>query len=154
MEIDGEHYWDGGYMGNPAVFPLLESCDSSDVILVQINPIATAEVPTTAREILDRVNEISFNSSLMREMRAIAFITRLIQEGSIDEKAGLKTFHVHMIEAEDIMSQLGFSSKLNIDWEFICSLRDLGRARADAWLTENYEALGVKSSLDIDEVFL
>ncbi len=154
VEIDGEHYWDGGYMGNPAVFPLLENCDSTDVILVQINPIATAEVPTNARDILDRVNEISFNSSLMREMRAIAIITRLIEDGSIDKKAGLKTFHVHMIEAEDVMSRLGFSSKLNVDWDFVCSLRDLGRERAGAWLTENYEDLGVKSSVDIDEVFL
>ncbi|MDJ0947610.1 MAG: patatin-like phospholipase family protein [Alphaproteobacteria bacterium] len=154
VEIDGEHYWDGGYMGNPAVFPLLEGCDSNDVILVQINPIATSEVPTTARDILDRINEISFNSSLMREMRAIAFITKLIQDGSIDERAGLKKFHVHMIEAEEVMSQLGFSSKLNIDWEFIHSLRELGRQRADAWLTQNYRKLGVESSIDIDEMFL
>ena len=81
VEIDGEAYWDGGYMGNPAIFPLIYECGSADVVVVHINPLARPDVPKTATEILNRVNEISFNSSLMREMRAIAFVTRLIDEG-------------------------------------------------------------------------
>jgi len=154
VEIDGEHYWDGGYMGNPAIYPLLYGCAADDVILVQINPISTAKVPTTARDILDRINEISFNSSLMREMRTIAFITRLIEEGAVDHKAGLRKYHMHMIEAEQVMSQLGFSSKLNASREFVVWLRDLGRIRAEAWLERNFDKIGSESSVDIDEMFL
>ena len=154
VEIDGEAYWDGGFMGNPAVFPLLEGCASSDVILVQINPIATAKVPTAARDILDRVNEISFNASLMREMRAIAFITKLIDDGAIRKSAGLKRFYIHMIEAEDVMSALDFSSKLNASRPFLTWLRDLGRARAEAWLDTDFAALGTRSSLDVAATFL
>ena len=76
VEIDGEHYWDGGYMGNPAIFPLIYGCESKDIVIVHINPVEREDPPRTAAEILDRVNEISFNSSLMREMRAISFVTR------------------------------------------------------------------------------
>ena len=86
VEIDGEHYWDGGYMGNPAIFPLIYDCDSADVVVVHINPIERPDVPTTARDIMNRINEISFNSSLMREMRAIAFVTKLIDDGKLERR--------------------------------------------------------------------
>ena len=153
VEIDGEHYWDGGYMGNPCIFPLIYHSASQDVIVVQINPITRDHVPTTAREILDRANEISFNSSLMREMRAIAFVAHLIDEERLDQQR-YKRLNMHMIEAEDELRELGFASKLNVEWEFLIYLRDLGRKTADEWLAVNAEFLGVKSTIDMRDMFV
>ena len=107
LEIEGEAYWDGGFMGNPALFPLFYHCTTTDVAIIQINPICRPELPKTAREILDRVNEISFNSSLMREMRAVAFVTELIERGQLDDSR-YRPVRVHLIEAEDAMNRLGF----------------------------------------------
>lgn len=153
VEIDGEPYWDGGYMGNPALFPLIYDCDASDIVVVHINPIMRSETPKTARDILNRINEISFNSSLMREMRAISFVTRLIDDGVIAD-ATMKRMLIHSIEAEDFMRKLGVSSKLNPDWEFLTHLRDVGRERADQWLSENYDNVGSRSSVDIAAKYL
>jgi NTE family protein len=153
VEIGGEPYWDGGYMGNPAIFPLIYNCDSADVIVVHINPIMRAETPKTARDILNRINEISFNSSLMREMRAIGFVTRMIDEGTIPE-GRMRRMYVHSIEAEEFMRKLGVSSKLNADWEFLTHLRDVGRSSAEAWLEKNFEALNERSTVDIDAKYL
>ncbi|MGH6931552.1 MAG: patatin-like phospholipase family protein [Dongiaceae bacterium] len=153
VEVDGEHYWDGGYMGNPAIFPLIYNCDSHDVVIVHINPIERDELPTTGRDILNRVNEISFNSSLMRELRAIQFVTDLIENGSIKEN-GLKKMHIHSIEAQDVMSGLGVSSKLNPNWEFLTYLRDVGRERAERWLDGQYDNIGRASTCDIRARFL
>ena len=102
VEIDGEHYWDGGYMGNPAIFPLIYQCDSRDIVVVHINPIERRELPRTARDILNRVNEISFNSSLMREMRAIHFVTDLIESGQLGE-GRMKQMLIHAISADELM---------------------------------------------------
>ena len=153
IEIDGEAYWDGGYMGNPAIFPLIYGCQSRDVIVVHINPIARDEVPRTASDIMNRLNEISFNSSLLREMRAIAFVNRLIDSGTIrgDEMKGVL---VHEIEAEAFMKELGVASKLNADWGFLTRLRDAGRACADAWLAANFSDLGARSTVDIRAKYL
>lgn len=153
VEIDGEHYWDGGYMGNPAIFPLIYGSRSRDVIVVHINPLERKELPTTAAEIFNRVNEISFNSSLMREMRAIAFVTRLIDEGALDKKSFNRMF-VHSIESDEDMLTLSVASKLSPDWTFLCHLRDVGRRTADAWLAATYEKVGAKSSADIADVYL
>jgi NTE family protein len=153
VEIDGEYYWDGGYMGNPPIYPLIYETDSNDVLIIRINPIRIPRVPTAARDILDRVNTLSFNSSLMREMRAIAFITRLIDEGALDS-ARYRRMFIHSIDAEAEMVRLGVSSKFNADWHFVRELFALGRERADAWLTTNFDALGQRSSLDIDDTFL
>jgi NTE family protein len=149
VEIDGEAYWDGGYMGNPAIFPLIYECNSCDVVVVHINPIARPEVPKTAPEILNRINEISFNSSLMREMRAIAFVTRLIDEGKITDTA-MKRMHVHAIAAEQFMQGLGANSKLNADWEFLTNLREVGQARAADWLASDFRHVSVQSSADFE----
>jgi NTE family protein len=154
VEIDGESYWDGGYLGNPALYPLMTGCNAQDVVLVQVNPIRIAAVPTTAREIADRVNEISFNSTLMREMRAIHFVTKLIEGDKLNESGRMRRIYFHMIEAEQVMARLGASSKLNGDWDFLCELRDLGRGQADAWLAANFAALGARSTLDIDGLFI
>lgn len=153
VEIDGEHYWDGGYMGNPAIFPLIYGCDAPDVVIVRVNPIRRDDVPTTARDILNRVNEISFNSSLLREMRAIAFVTRLIDEGLVKD-GGLKRMFVHSIEAEECMAGLGFSSKLNPDWNFLVHLRDVGRQSAGRWIEAHFDKVGSESSVDVRAEFL
>ena len=149
VEIEGEAYWDGGYMGNPAIFPLIYECASSDVVVVHINPIARPEVPKTAAEILNRIDEISFNSSLMREMRAIAFVTRLIDDGSVREGT-MKRMLIHSIAAEGFMQRLGVNSKLNADWEFLTHLRDAGRARASEWLAANFQHLAKQSTTNLD----
>ena len=153
VEVGGEHFWDGGYMGNPAIFPLIYGCDSSDVLVVHINPLERAELPHSAVEILNRINEISFNSSLMREMRAISFVTRLIEDdGIVDDR--LKRMLVHAIAADDVMGELGVASKLNGDWEFLTYLRDTGRERAGRWLDQNFVRLNVESTVDIRDRYL
>ncbi len=153
VEIDGEPYWDGGYLGNPAIFPLIYNCDSPDVLVVRVNPIRREDLPKTARGILNRINEISFNSSLMREMRAIAFVTRLIDDGTVKD-GRLKRMLIHSIEADEYMAGLDYSSKLNPDWDFLTHLRDVGRERARVWLAANVDKVGVQSSIDIREAFL
>lgn len=153
VEIEGEAYWDGGYMGNPALFPVIYDCESPDVVIVQINPLFRDEVPRTAREILDRMNEISFNSSLMREMRAVAFVTRLIDEGQLD-RARYKRMNIHMIEADDEIRHLGASTKLNADLDFLLHLRDIGREAADRWLAARFDSINVESTVDLVETYL
>lgn len=153
VEIEGEHYWDGGYMGNPAIFPLLYECEASDVVIVEVNPIRTERVPETAREILDRMNNISFNSTLMREMRAIAFVSELVGEHLLTGNNRLRKINFHMIEAERAMDALGASSKFNASTAFLSSLRDLGRERADEWLNQSFAKVGAESSIDLQHLF-
>lgn len=153
ITIDGEHYWDGGYMGNPAIYPLIYHCRTRDVVIVHINPLVRRGVPITAAEILNRVSEISFNSSLMREMRAIAFVTELIQQGKIDRDE-MKEMLIHSIRSDDAMCALSVSSKYNADWDFLRELRDHGRREADSWLIHHYRNIGQRSSIDIRKEFL
>ena len=153
VTVDGDPYWDGGYMGNPAIFPLIYGAETPDVVIVQINPLGCDRVPTTATEIMNRVNEISFNSSLMREMRAISFVTDLIDQGKLDNNS-YKRVNVHWIEAERHMRGLGVSSKLNARLEFLLHLKEIGRQAADAWLGANFDAIGRRSTIDIKEKFL
>ena len=153
--IDGEPYWDGGYMGNPSIWPLVYKCESSDVVIVQVNPLTREGVPHTAAEIVNRLNEITFNASLMSEMRAIAFAGRLVEgDAHGPEIDRLKKMLVHMIEAEEAMETLGVASKMNTDLDFLLFLRELGRSTAGRWLDVNFAALGHHSSLDIKKVFL
>jgi NTE family protein len=153
VEIDGEAYWDGGYMGNPAIFPLIYDCQSADIIVVHITPIIREELPRTGGDILNRLNEISFNSSLMREMRAIAFVTDLIDSGTLGGKK-MQRVLVHAIEADALMKDLGVASKLNADWEFLTHLRDAGRERAEEWLSAHFDHLGKCSTVDIRAKYL
>jgi NTE family protein len=153
VEIDGEHYWDGGYMGNPAIFPLIYRSRSKDVVLVHINPIERAKLPTTASEIFNRINEISFNSSLMREMRAIAFVTDLIDAGALDESK-YSRMRIHAVRSDADMSELSVASKLNPAWDFLCKLRDVGRNRAAEWLDSSLEEVGVRSTVDVGTTYL
>ncbi|WP_411969688.1 patatin-like phospholipase family protein [Rhizobium sp. 3T7] len=153
VEIDGEAYWDGGYMGNPALFPLIYGCDTPDILVVHINPIERTELPRTAGEILNRINEISFNSSLLREMRAVAFVTQLI-DSEMALSRNLKRIYVHGISDDDTMKNLSVSSKLNADWGALVDLRDRGRECADDWLRTNFDAIGKRSTVDIRERYL
>ncbi|WP_207541130.1 patatin-like phospholipase family protein [Sabulicella rubraurantiaca] len=153
VEIGGEAYWDGGYMGNPAIFPLIYGCEARDVVVVHINPMERPDVPRTARDILNRVNEISFNSSLMREMRAIHFVTSLI-DGGLGGAEGMKRMLIHSISADDVMAPLTATSKLNADRIFLRYLHDAGRRRAQEWLAERFADLGERSSVDIGARYL
>jgi NTE family protein len=154
--IEGDPYWDGGYMGNPSIWPLIYECASSDVVLVEINPLTREGVPRSAAEITNRLNEITFNASLMREMRAIAFVERLI-EGDAHKHAEvsrLRHMLIHMIENEGAMKKLGVASKMNTDIDFLLYLKELGRDTVSGWLEQHFEALGRHSSIDIRKVFL
>jgi NTE family protein len=153
VEIDKEYYWDGGYMGNPALFPLIYGCDCSDIVVVHINPIHRPTIPTTATEILNRVNEISFNSSLMREMRAVQFLNKLLESGKISAP-NLKQIRLHAIEADEVMQELGAASKLNADWSFLLDLYAVGREKAGAWLQNEYTAVGTISTVDVESRYL
>jgi NTE family protein len=153
VEVDGEAYWDGGYMGNPAIFPLIYGCKSTDVAIVHLNPIERSEIPKTAGDILNRLNEISFNSSLMREMRAIAFVTKLIETDQL-KNGNLRRVLIHGIEAEERMKGFGVASKLNADWEFLQELHALGRRVAQTWIEEKFDALGRRSTVDIHQKYL
>jgi NTE family protein len=153
VEVDGQPYWDGGYSGNPALFPLIYSCDCKDIAIIQINPINIDQVPYTAQDIMDRVNEISFNTTLMREARAIAFVSKLIDDGVLTENA-YKNMKLHLIEAEELMADLGHTSKFNADWDFLVHLKEVGRQTAEDWLEKNYDKIGVESSIDVRDYFL
>lgn len=152
VEIDGEAYWDGGYMGNPALFPLIDECDARDLVLIQINPLNRPEVPRTARDIQNRLNEITFNAALIKELRAIGFLWEMIENEKLDRER-YRDAKLHRIQAEQTMLELGVSSKLNAEWAFLTELRDLGRRTAESWLAENFDDLGVRSTFDISFVF-
>ena len=154
VEIDGEHYWDGGYVANPAIYPLVRHCKSSEVVIVQVNPIGSREVPEAADAILHRINEISFNSSVLREMHALAYIANLYDRGWIDRVAGVKKTHIHMIHAEELMKSLHPSSKFNTEAAFLDLLFDAGRRQADHWLDRHFDEIGTASTIDISEVYL
>ena len=156
VEIDGQHYWDGGYMGNPALYPLIYNTQARDIIIVHINPIVRPEVPTTAAEIQNRLNEVTFNSSLLRELRAIAFVTKLIEQGWLKDeyRDKLKRVLIHSILADEALSDLSVATKLNTDWRFLCDLRDRGRATAARWLEANFDHLGHHSTVDLQSEFL
>jgi NTE family protein len=150
VEIEGEAYWDGGYAGNPTITPLVRECASNDTILVQINPVERAGIPRTAREITNRVNEVSFNATLLKELQMIALLRQVANPGNC-EGALWAQMRVHRISSAT-MNELGYSSKLNAEWDFLCHLRDEGRRSAGAFLETHADDLGIRSSLDIDAV--
>ncbi|NNE40045.1 MAG: patatin-like phospholipase family protein [Marinicaulis sp.] len=155
IEIDGEHYWDGGYMGNPVLFPFFYEAESQDIVIVHVNPIERDEVPKTSSEIMNRVNEISFNSSLMRELRAVNFVHRLLDDGWLKDeyRDRLRDIRIHSIRSDNALVDYTISSKFRTDWTFLTELRDKGRAIADEWLGGNFHSIGKKSSVDLKEMF-
>ena len=152
VEIEGDAYWDGGYTGNPALFPLFAPDLPGDIVVVNINPLYRNEVPTDAREILNRINEISFNSSLLRELRAINFVQRLLKEGQVAENA-MKRVFVHMIADDELMRQLSVASKLVPVPSVLQDLKDAGRTAANTFLSEHKNKIGKASSVDLAEMY-
>jgi NTE family protein len=152
VEVEGEFFWDGGYSGNPPIFPLIYMGGGPDILIVQLNPINIPQVPRDMRDILDRINTLAFNSSLMREMRMIRFVTELIDKGDLDGTRYTRMF-IHTVDAEVELGALGPASKLNADEGFLRHLRALGVARAEAFLAAHFDDLGVRSSTDIAAKF-
>jgi len=150
VEIDGDPYWDGGYSGNPTISPLVRECNSSDTILVQINPVERPGTPKSARDILNRLNEISFNSPLLKELRMIALMRQAVDPGHREGRLWAR-MRIHRI-ASDLMTDLGASSKLNAEWAFLCKLRDEGRRCAEAFIAAHGADVGKRSTFDLDEL--
>ncbi|MDP4299774.1 patatin-like phospholipase family protein [Leptothrix discophora] len=153
VEIDGEAYWDGGYSGNPAIWPLIYGTEAVDVLLVQINPLVRPGVPTRAAEIADRMNEITFNASLVAEMRAIAFVQKLVREQRVSAD-DYKDLRLHRVADEEGLAPFDASSKLNTDIRLLETLFGLGRAAATRWLAEHGDAVGQQGTVDIGQTWL
>jgi NTE family protein len=152
VEIEGQHYWDGGYCGNPPIFPLIYMGGGADVLIIQLNPINIPSVPQDVRGILDRINTLSFNSSLMREMRMIKFVTDLIDQGELSPERYLR-INIHTIDAEEELGSFSASSKVNADKDFLNHLFTLGVGKTEAFLDAHFEAIGQRSSTDIAAKF-
>jgi NTE family protein len=150
VEIDGEAYWDGGYSGNPTMTPLVRECESQDTILIQINPVERPELPRSARDIMSRLNEVSFNAPLLKELRMIALLRQSADPGS-GEGARWAHMRIHRI-ATDRVTELKSSSKMITEWRFLCGLRDEGRRTAGLFLEAHGADIGKRSTLDIDEL--
>jgi NTE family protein len=148
VEIDGVPYWDGGYMANPALFPLFDESMTDDILLVQINPLERRRTPRTVREIQNRLNEISFNSTLLRELRVVAFVQGLIKEGKLSPDE-YKNVRLHRIDASGVLDDHEASSKSNAQWDYFVRLRDAGRRTAQSWLADHYGAIGARGTLDL-----
>ncbi|WP_424813649.1 patatin-like phospholipase family protein [Roseococcus sp. YIM B11640] len=149
VEIDGEAYWDGGYLGNPALWPLYHERLAADIVLVQLNPLLRPELPTSTSDIMNRLNEISFNASLMSEMRAIDFVQRMLDAGRLEQPRYRRIF-LHSIEDEERMRAFKLSTKFNGEWDFLSTLRAYGRDAADHFLRESFDKVGRESTLDIE----
>jgi NTE family protein len=152
VEIEGEAYWDGGYVGNPALFPLFYETVTDDILLVQINPIERRSTPRTAHEIQNRLTEITFNGNLLRELRTVDFVASLVDQGKLSRDE-YKRVLMHRIAGGQDLDAYAASSRLNADWSFFKELKDLGRAAAKAWLRKNYKAIGVHGTLDLKAAY-
>ncbi|MCG6658929.1 patatin-like phospholipase family protein [Halomonas campisalis] len=152
VEIDGEAYWDGGYSGNPALYPLVDDQGCRDLVVVQVNPLVRRSLPDSARDIINRVNEITFNSSLIKELRSIQLLQQLIDAEGLEMEA-YRAMRLHLIHAEHDVEQLSASSKMNAEWDFISRLHAQGRSWAEQWLEAHFDALGERSTFDLNAVF-
>ncbi len=148
IEIDGDPYWDGGYSGNPTITPLIRELDSDDTILVPINPVERPGTPHSARDILNRLNEVSFNAVLLKELRMIAMMRQVADPGHA-EGARWARMRVHLVP-NPVMADLGYSSKLNAEWSFLSMLREEGRKACDGFLAAHRDSLGKRSTIDLD----
>jgi NTE family protein len=153
VEVEGESYWDGGYMGNPALFPFFTETDTLDVVLVQINPIERKEVPTSARGIVNRLNEITFNAALLQEFRAIDFVARLIDAGRLDG-THYKKIRMHLIEGGAALDGFAADTKMQADYGFFQKLYGIGKRAGEAFLSENFDSIGVRGTLELKEMLV
>ncbi len=152
VEIDGVHYWDGGYLGNPVLFPFLHATPVEDVLIVQINPLMRRKLPTSTREIMARVNEITFNAPLMAELRAVEFVNRQIDAGRIPRGTGkddYRRLNVHRIVLEGLGERFSSATKLRNDYQSFDLLRKLGQRATRRFLDAHYDDIGVKSSIGL-----
>lgn len=152
VEIDGVPHWDGGFTGNPVLFPFYSSCRTEDIVIVQINPVERLGTPTSAAQILNRMNEITFNASLLSELRAIDFVSRLHDWGRL-EGLPYRKMRMHLIEGASALGELGASSKMNSEMDFLEHLFEIGRERAGVWLDAAWPSLGRESTLDLRAMF-
>jgi NTE family protein len=146
--IDGEPYWDGGFMGNPPLFPLFYDSKVPDTIIVQINPIERNTTPRSPRDIQDRLDEITFNGALLGELRAIDFVTRLLDSGRLPSEHYMRPF-IHRIDGGDFLREFSASTKLDPNWSMLLELFEYGRAAAKQWMEAHFDSLGVESTLDL-----
>jgi NTE family protein len=153
VEIDGEHYWDGGYAVNPALTPLIESCACPDMLLVQINPLKRDAIPRSSAEIADRVSELTFNASLLTQMRAIDLINQLIAGGALKE-TGLKTVHLHRIDGGAATLAFPTASRAQADKAMIRELFEAGQVAARTWIEHHIGAIGHRTTIDIRRDYL
>lgn len=156
VEVEGRAYWDGGYLANPPLWPLFYAEAPQDVLIVMLNPLQRQAPPRSAGEIMDRLNEITFNAALSAELRSVAFVQKLFDEGLLNEagRGRYKYIRTHAILADDHLGDLPLSSKFDTEWSFLLELKARGRRAAEAWLKSNLDAVGVRSSLDIRATFL
>ncbi len=149
VEIDGKAYWDGGFSSNPALLPLINQCESSDIIVVQINPLKRESAPQTPQDIMDRVNELTFNASLLSQMRTIDFINRLLADGRLQEGATYRSLFLHRIDGGEALEDLPASTKMSASTAMIEHLFEMGQGAAKRWLRKHFEALGHQSTVNI-----
>ncbi|APE50994.1 patatin [Delftia sp. HK171] len=150
VEIDGEPYWDGGFSGNPALYPLIYGTASSDILLVQINPIEHTDLPNTAADIMDRMNEVTFNAGLLAELRAIEFVKRLLEQGKLDPTRYKKVL-LHRVDGGSVLKGYGASTKTRSDMRFVRELFELGREQGQQWLQQHRSDIGVRQTLRIND---
>jgi NTE family protein len=149
VEVDDAYYWDGGFLGNPALKPLIRQCPGADLLLVQINPLQRRSLPITSRDIMDRLNEVTMNAALVRELDAIAMLNRLIRDGRL-ETGRYREIRLHRVADPEVMGRLGLRSRNNTAWPFLTYLRDAGRTSANRWLEANRAKLGREATFDPD----
>ena len=156
VKVGKDYYWDGGYSGNPSLWPLFYASKSSDILIIHVNPIIRNELPDRATSIDNRLNEITFNSSLLDELRAIAFVKKLVVEEWLKDKYKdrLRNMLIHAIRADKVLADFSVASKFNTDWTFLTNLRDLGRAEGKNWINKNWDALGKRDTVDIGRDYL
>jgi NTE family protein len=153
VEIEGEHYWDGGFSGNPAMHPLIYRCHAGDVVLVQINPLERNAVPTAGADIMERINELTFNASLLSQMRSIDFVNRMLERGNLDANRYRKVL-LHRVDGGEALEAYPASSKSSADAALINKLHALGRECAQKWLKKRFEDIGKKTTIDIARDYL
>lgn len=156
IEIEGKHYWDGGYAGNPAIFPLINECAGKDVMIVLLQPLERDELPTSSDDISDRITEISFHSNFMREMHAIANIKQLVSDkrfllGKVERQ--IKQLRTHLLTNGELLASLDSATKYDNRKQFLECLRDAGADCTDKWLDKHANALGNKATCDIQAMF-
>ncbi|HEX6143345.1 MAG TPA: patatin-like phospholipase family protein [Geminicoccaceae bacterium] len=150
VQVDDGYYWDGGFIGNPVLKPLIRVCGARDILLIQLNPTRREQLPISSRDIMDRLNEVTMNASLMRELDVIHTINRLVRDGQLTNPR-YQEVRLHKIADPEVMGALGLRSKNNTAWRFLIYLRDVGRRRASAWLEENRGRIGREATLDLEE---